>query len=148
MELILLENVEKLGRKGEVVRVRDGFGRNFLLPRSLALVADESNRKFVDELKAKAAKRHAKEKAEAEGLAQKLGGVKLSFERAVGEKEKLFGSVSADDVREALEQKGYSFEKKQILLKEPIRTLGACQVVVEVYPQVKATVSAEVIAKA
>lgn len=147
MQIVLLEDVEKVGRKGEVVRVRDGFGRNFLLPRNLALVADASNRKFVEEMKAKAAKRREKEKKEAETIAAKLKSVKLRFERAVGENEKLYGSVTSEDIREALEEQGYKFEKKQIQLKDAIRALGEFPVTVEVFPQVKATISAEVTAK-
>ncbi|HTL48182.1 MAG TPA: 50S ribosomal protein L9 [Verrucomicrobiae bacterium] len=148
MELILLQDVEKVGRKGEVVRVKEGFGRNFLLPRGYGLVANSANKKFVDDLKARAAKRREQEKDEAEGVAQKLKNVKIKLERQAGENEKLFGSVTADDIREALEERSYKFDKKQIQLKDPIRTLGAHQVTVEVYPQVKATLSIEVVAKA
>lgn len=147
MELILLQDVEKVGRKGEVIRVRDGFGRNFLLPQNLALVATSENRRFVDDLKARAAKRAAQEKADAEALAKKIQGVKLTLERAAGEQDKLFGSVTAEDIREALAEKKYSFDKKQIHLKDPIRNLGTYSVTLELYPQVKAAVSVEVVAK-
>ncbi len=147
MELILLQDVEKVGRKGDVIRVRDGFGRNFLLPQNLALVASRENRKFVDDLKARAAKRRAVEKAEAEVVAKKVQGLKVTLERAVGDQDKLYGSVTAEDVREALEAQKYIFDKKQIHLKEPIRSLGVHPVTVEIYPQVKATVSVEVVSK-
>ncbi len=147
MELILLQDVEKVGRKGDVIRVRDGFGRNFLLPQNLALVASRENRKFVDDLKARAAKRRAAEKAEAETAAKKLQGVKVTLERAVGDQDKLYGSVTAEDVREALEAQKHVFDKKQIHLKEPIRSLGVHPVTVELYPQVKVTVSVEVVSK-
>ncbi|MBU3759272.1 MAG: 50S ribosomal protein L9 [Candidatus Omnitrophica bacterium] len=147
MELILLQDVEKVGRKGEVIRVRDGFGRNFLLPQNLALVATKENRRFVDDLKARAAKRAAQEKAEAETLAKKIQGVKITLERAAGEQDKLFGSVTAEDIREALAEKKHAFDKKQIHLKEPIRHLGTFSVTLELYPQVKAAVSVEVVAK-
>jgi large subunit ribosomal protein L9 len=148
MELILLQDVEKVGRKGEVVKVKEGFGRNFILPRNLGLVASAANKKFVDDLKARAAKRLEKEKADAEAVAQKLKNVKIKLERQAGENEKLFGSVTADDIREALVEKNYTFDKKQIQLKDPIRALGVHQVNVEVFPQVKATLSVEVVAKA
>lgn len=147
MELILLQDVEKIGRKGEVIRVRDGFGRNFLLPQNLALVATRENRRFVDDLKARALKRLAEEKAAAETLAKKVNGLKITLERAAGEQDKLFGSVTAEDIREAFAEKKYNFEKKQIHLKEAIRSLGTYPVTLELYPQVKATVSVEVVSK-
>ena len=144
MELILLKDVNSVGRKGDVVRVREGFGRNFLLPRNLALVSTQANKKFIDDLKARAEKRRTEEKLEAQGLAKKLEGLKLEFTRAAGEKEKLFGSVTLEDIREALEKQGYKFDKRQIQLKDPIRALGVHPVLVEVYPQVKTTISVEV----
>jgi len=147
MELILLQDVEDLGRKGEVVKVKAGFGRNFLLPQNFALVATQANKKFVDDLKARSEKKLALEKTEAEGLAKKVNGVKILIERAVGEQGKLFGSVTADDICEELGKQNFSFKKKQIQLKEPIRSAGVFPVNVEVFPQVKAAISVEVVAK-
>lgn len=147
MELILLQDVEKIGRKGEVIRVRDGFGRNFLLPQNLALVATRENRRFVDDLKARAVKRMAEEKTAAEAAAKKLNGLTITLERASAEQDKLFGSVTVEDIREALAEKKHHFEKKQIHLKDPIRSLGTYPVTLELYPQVKATVSVEVVSK-
>lgn len=147
MELILLKDVEDVGRKGDVIRVKEGFGRNFLLPQKLALVATAANKKFVDDLKARADKRRAEEKAEAENLVKKLDGLKIQLERAVGEQGKLFGSVTAEDISEELGKQKYSFSRKQIQLKESIRSAGVFPVTVEVYPQVKATISVEVVAK-
>lgn len=147
MEVILLQDVEKIGRKGKIVRVKDGYGRNFLLPRGLALVSTAANRKFVEELRVRAEKRYAQEKEKAEQQAGKMKDLKLQAEAAAGEQGKLFGSVTADNIRELLEEKGHKFEKKQIHLKEPIRSLGIHEVTVELYPQVKVVVPVEVVPK-
>jgi large subunit ribosomal protein L9 len=148
MEIILLKNVESLGRKGDLVRVKKGYGRNFILPRNLGLVANAANQAFVKDLQARAQKRKIEEKKSAEVLVQKLEKASLKIAKTVGENEKLFGSVTSEDIREALTKLEYSFSKKQIQLKEPIKSLGVHTVVVEVYPQVKATVSVEVIPEA
>lgn len=147
MELILLQDVKTLGRKGEVVKVKEGFGRNYLLPRNLALNATKANQKFIQDLQARAAKRIAAEKAKAETEAKKLEKVKITIEQAVGENEKLFGAVTSEDIRQALEDKKHVFDRKQILLKDPIKALGVYSVSVEIYPQVKAAISVEVVAK-
>lgn len=147
MELILIKDVEQIGRKGEVVKVKEGFGRNFLLPQKLALKATKENKKFVDDLRARAEKKLAAEKAEAENAAKKLNEVKIQIERSVGEQGKLFGSVTAEDISEELAKQNYTIKKKQIHLKEPIRSAGVFPVTVEVFPQVKATISVEVVAK-
>ena len=148
MEVILLKDVEKVGRKGDVLRVRDGFGRNFLLPQGFALLSTRSNQKFIEEQKARTSKRRSAEKQKAEDQAEKLKELKLTVEAAAGEQDKLFGSVTADDIREALAKKGYLVDKKHIHLKEAIRTLGVHTASVEIYPQVKANISIEVIRKA
>jgi len=148
MEVILLKDVEKIGLKGEVKAVKDGFGRNFLLPRGLALVSTAENRKFVEEMKDRARKRYDKRKAEAQKKAAELKDVKLKIEAPSGEQGKLFGSVTADDIREALETAGHRLDKKQIHITEPIRTVGMHTVTVEIFPQIKETLSVEVIAKA
>ena len=147
MELILLQNVEKVGRKGDVVKVHDGFARNFLLPQKLALSSTRSNRQFVEEQRARSEVRHQKEKAGAQTQAEQLSQLKLILEAQAGEKGKLYGSVTADDIQQALSQKGFSVDKKQIHLKESIRSLGEHAVQVELHPQVKATVTIEVIQK-
>lgn len=148
MELILTENVEKVGRKGDVVRVRDGFARNFLIPRSLAVPATRANQEFVEEQRGRAQKRREKEKAEAQSLAEKLQAVKISIAAAAGEKDKLFGSITSEDICEALAKKGHTYDRKHVLLKEPIRSLGTFPVAIEIYPQVKATITVEVTKKA
>ena len=148
MEIILLKDVEKVGRKGDVLRVRDGFGRNFLLPQGLALRSTKANQQFIEEQKVRVSKRRAAEKTKAEGQAEKLKELKLAIQASAGEQDKLFGSITVEDIREALAKKGYAFDKKHIHLKEPIRALGSHPVSVEVYPQVRATVTVEVVKKA
>ena len=145
MELILLRDVDQVGRKGDLVKVRDGFGRNFLIPRGLALAATRSNQQFVEEQKVRAATRREKEQALAQGKAEKLQNLRLTVEAKAGEQDKLYGSVTAEDIREALKKQGYDFDKKQIRLEESIRSLGTWTVEVEIYPQVKAAVTVEVV---
>ena len=147
MEVILLKDVEKVGRKGDVLRVRDGFGRNFLLPQGFALLSTRANQKFVEEQKTRVSKRRAAETLKAKDQAEKLQELKLVIQAAAGEHDKLFGSVTAEDICEALAKNGYAVDKKHIHLKESIRTLGLHPVSVELYPQVKATVTVEVIRK-
>lgn len=148
MELILTKNVDKVGRRGDVVRVRDGFARNFLIPQNLAIPSTRANQEFVAEQKTRAQNRREKEKAEAQKVAEKLSGLKLVIESAAGEKDKLFGSVTQEDISEALKAKGHHYDRKHILLKEPIRSLGSHVVTVEIYSQVKASVAVEVVKKA
>lgn len=147
MELILIGNVEKVGRKGDVVRVRDGFARNFLIPRSLAVPATRANREFVEEQKVRVQKRREKERVEAQDVVQKLNNLKVQIEASAGEKDKLFGSITAEDIREALQKQGHRYDRKHIILKGPIRSIGVHPVVVEIYPQVKATITVEVVKK-
>ena len=148
MELILLQDVEKVGRKGDVIRVRDGFARNFLIPRKLALAATSENQEFVEEHKKRAETRREKERAAAQARAEKMASVKIRLEAQAGEQDKLYGSVTAEEIAEALGRKGYEVDKKQILLKESIRTLGIHSISVEIYPQVKANINIEVVRKA
>jgi large subunit ribosomal protein L9 len=148
MELILLQDVEKVGRKGEVVRVRDGFARNVLIPRKLALAATSENQVFVEEHKKRAEARREKEKTAAQTLADKMSSVKIKIEAQAGEQEKLFGSVTSEEIAEALSKKGFEVDKKQIQMKDAIKSLGSHSVAVEIYPQVKANITVEVIRKA
>jgi large subunit ribosomal protein L9 len=148
MEVILIENVEKVGRKGDVIRVRDGFGRNFLLPRKLAIPSTRANQEFVTEQKERSARRREKEKAEAQALADKMSQAKIVISAQAGEGDKLFGSVTAEDIAESLNKKGFSVDRKDIQLKDSIRALGTFTVAVEVFPQIKATVNVEVVKKA
>ncbi len=147
MELILTKDIEHVGRKGDVVRVKDGFARNFLLPQGAAVPSTKANKVFVEEQKVRTQKKREKEKGAAEAQAEKLSKVKVSIEAQAGEQDKLFGSVTSEEISQALKRQGYDFNKKQIQLKESIRTLGVHPVVIEVYPQVKTTVSVEVVRK-
>lgn len=145
MELILLKDVEKVGRKGEVVRVRDGFARNFLFPQKLALAVTVENLVFVEEHKARAVKRHEKEKQAAVTLGAKLQATKVTLQVKAGEQGKLFGSVTSEDIATEISRRGFSVDKKQIGLKEPIRAVGSYPVSVELYPEVKVPVTVEVV---
>jgi len=138
MQLILCENVDKLGKKGQIIEVSKGYARNFLLPRKLAMEVNDNNvRRMEKEMKLVAVK-HAKEKEESEVLAARIEGLKLSFRRKVHGDE-LYGSVSAVDVAEALEAKGHAIEKRKIQLDEPIKSLGEFSVTAKLHPEVAAT---------
>ena len=147
MNIILCQEIEKLGKVGQVLRVKDGYARNFLFPRKLAIPSTRANQQFVEEQKVRAERRRDKEKAEAVAVSEKLSSVKISLSVQAGEQDKLYGSVTTEDIAAALAQKGYAIQKKQVLLKEPIRTLGSHPVAVELYSQVKATVTVEVVRK-
>ncbi len=143
MQLILCENVDKLGKKGDIVEVRPGFARNFLLPRNLAMEVNDNNVRRMEKDKKLVAVEHAKEKEEGEALASQISGIKLSFRRKV-HGEELYGSVSAADVVEALAAKGYSVERRQILLDEPIKSLGEFPVTARLHPEVSTTLTVTV----
>ncbi len=147
MEVILKEDVNKLGQRGDVVKVADGYGRNFLLPQKLAIEATPANKVVIDQMKQAAVRRSAKEKSEAELLVNQLNQVELTFERRVGENEHLFGSVTAAEIAQALEHKGYTIDRRKLQLEEPLRQLGEFHVPVklhrEVTAHVKVTVKAE-----
>lgn len=147
MEVILLKDVEKLGKRGDVVKIRDGFGRNFLLPRRLACPATRENRTVIEIERKRATQRRVREGAEAETLAQKIGSLRLRLEVAVGEKDKLYGSVTSQDLAQALAREGVSLGKKQFRLPEPIRSLGTHAVPIELEAGVKATLQVEIIKK-
>lgn len=138
MQLILCENVDKLGKKGQVVDVSKGYARNFLLPRKLAMELNDNNRRRMEKEMKLVAIKHAKEKEESEAVAAGIEGLKLSFRRKVHGDE-LYGSVSAGDVAEALEAKGHAIEKRKIQLDEPIKSLGEFSVTAKLHPEVVAT---------
>lgn len=124
MEVILREDVEKVGARGSVVKVADGYARNFLLPKRLAVAATEANRKIVEQEREAHLRREAKAKGEAEDLGRLMANVRLTFRQRVGENDHLFGSVTAKDIAEALEAQNYHIERRRVQLDEPIRTLG------------------------
>jgi large subunit ribosomal protein L9 len=140
MELLLRQDVEKLGRRGEVVQVAVGYGRNYLLPRGLAMEVNASNRAVIEkERKAHEAKL-AKEKAEFEGLAGRINTLRFVAPRRVGENNTLYGSVTSGDIAEFLAGKGIELDKRKIQLEEPIKTLGEHEVKIKLHPEVSATI--------
>jgi large subunit ribosomal protein L9 len=140
MEVILKEDVAKLGSRGDVVKVAEGYGRNYLLPRKLAMEATAANRAIIDQMKAAAQRRFARDKADAEGLALQLEDLTLTFRRKVGEKDHLFGSVTSGDVAEALEAKGFTVDRRKVHLDDPIKSLGEFQVSMRLHKEVTASV--------
>lgn len=145
MEVLLTQNVPDVGKKGDVVKVRDGFGRNCLLPKKLAILATRSNQAFFQDQKIRSAARKAKEKEAAEKKAKELTDLHIKIEVKAGDGDKLYGSIGADDIRQALAQKGHEFEKKQVRLREPLKSLGTHQVNLEIYPQVKTRLTVELV---
>ena len=138
MEVILKEDVAKLGSRGEVVKVAEGYGRNFLLPRKLAIEATPGNKKVIEQMRAAALRRSAKEKAQAEELSKQFEGLSVSFERRSGEHDQLFGSVTSGDISEALEKKGFSVDRRKIQLHEPLKSLGDFTVAIKLHKDVTA----------
>jgi len=136
MEVILKEDVAKLGSRGDVVKVAEGYGRNYLLPRKLAIQATAGNKKVIEQMKAAAVRRSAKEKAQAEELSKQFDGLSVSFQRKAGEHDQLFGSVTASDVADALEKKSFSVDRRKIQLHEPLRTLGEFTVPIKLHKDV------------
>ena len=140
MEVILKEEVENLGRRGDVVKVADGYGRNYLLPRKLAMQATAANKAVIEQMQQSALRRSAREKADAEKLVAQYDALTLSFARKVGENEQLFGSVTSADVAQALESKGFATDRRKIQLPEPLRQLGEFLVPVRLHREVTAHV--------
>ncbi|MBM3297025.1 MAG: 50S ribosomal protein L9 [Candidatus Aminicenantes bacterium] len=146
MKVILKIDVENLGRKGDIVNVSAGYGRNYLLPRKLALEVTPTNTKMIDIERRALGKRQEKERQSLQDLIGKLGAVTLTFRRKTGEKDHIFGSVSAGDIKEALAGLGFEMDKKKIVLEEPLRRLGNYTVPVRVFQDEKAEIKVEVAA--
>jgi large subunit ribosomal protein L9 len=140
MQIILQEDVDKLGNRGEVVTVAEGYARNFLLPRKMALQATPGNMKRLEKMRAAFAKKESVEKGDAQKLAEMLAGVSLEISRKSGENDQLFGSVTGADVSEALAAKGFTIDKKKITLAEPIKTIGEFDVPIKLHREIVATV--------
>jgi large subunit ribosomal protein L9 len=138
MEVILKEDIEKLGSRGDVVKVAEGYGRNFLLPRKLAIEANKGNKTVIEQMKASSARKSATEKAAAEQLAKQFGDVSLEFSRKVGEKDHLFGSVTSADLADALAKKGFDIDRRKIQLDEPLKSLGEYDVPIRLHRDVTA----------
>jgi large subunit ribosomal protein L9 len=147
MEVILKEDVLKLGNRGDVVKVADGYGRNYLLPEKLAIEATPANKAVIEQMKHSAVRKLAKEKVEAEELSKLLDAVELVFERKTGESDHLFGSVTAADIAGQLAEKGYTVDRRKIALDDPLRSLGEFHVPIKLHREVtahlKVTVKAE-----
>jgi large subunit ribosomal protein L9 len=138
MEVILKEDVAKLGSRGDVVKVAEGFGRNYLLPRKLAIKATAGNKAVVEQMKAAAVRRSAKEKAGAEALAKQFEGVSVTFQRRSGEQDQLFGSVTAGDISEALAKKGFDLDRRKLQIHDPLKSLGEFTVPIKLHKDVTA----------
>jgi len=145
MKVILRENVENLGKIGDIVRVSDGYARNFLLPRNLVTVANENNVREIEHHKHALAKKAERDRKDAQEIAKKLEQHSVTISRKVGENEKLFGSVTTGDIADALSAAGYAVEKRQIQLAEPIKQLGVNTVAVKLATDVSAQVKVWVV---
>lgn len=139
--VILQENVDNLGRTGDIVRVKDGYARNFLVPRGLAVVADGRNVRHLEHQKRLAAARKHKALASARGLAEQLGSAAVTITKEAGEDNKLFGSVTNRDIAEALSADGFDVDKRHIHIEEPIRTLGVKQVAIKLHAEIETTLT-------
>jgi large subunit ribosomal protein L9 len=145
MEIILREDIEKLGTRGQVVKVAAGYARNYLLPKRLAVTATESNKKIVEQERQGHLRREAKLKNEAEDLAKILGGVTVTIAQKAGENDQLFGSVTAKDITEALEKQNFSIDRRKIHLDEPIKQLGEHKVTVRLHREVPTEITVNVV---
>jgi large subunit ribosomal protein L9 len=148
MEVILKEDVDNLGHRGDVVKVAEGFGRNYLLPRKLAMQATQANKAVIEQMKTSAARRSATEKVQAEELAAKLEPVVLSFTRKSGEEGRLFGSVTSSDIATELGAKGFEIDRRKVQLPEALKTVGEFSVGVKLHREVTAHIKVKVLAEA
>jgi large subunit ribosomal protein L9 len=136
MEVILKEDVNKLGQRGDVVKVADGYGRNYLLPGKLAIEATAANKSVIEQMKGSSIRKLAKEKIESEELSKKLESVELVFERKVGENDHLFGSVTSGDIAQQLADKGFTIDRRKISLEDPLKSLGEFHVPIKLHREV------------
>ena len=152
MEVILKEDVAKLGSRGDVVRVAEGYGRNYLLPKKLAIEATAANRAVIEQMKAAAVRRAAREQGDAQALAQQVAGVTLNFTRKSGEHDQLFGSVTSADIAGELEHQGLNIDRRKIQLDEPLKHVGEFNVPIKLHKDVtvpvKVVISKQAVAEA
>ncbi len=148
MEVILREDVEKLGHRGEVVKVAPGYARNFLLPRRIAVAATAANKKIVDQEREAYLRKEAKVQADAQDLGKMLAAVDITISQKAGENDQLFGSVTSADIAVALEKKGYHVDRKKIQLDDPIKTLGDFKVPVKLHKEVTVELPVHVVREA
>jgi len=139
VEVILREDVQTLGRRGDVVKVAEGYGRNFLLPRGLAMAVNDSNKAMIEKEKRAHVARLAKEKSEFEALAARIASLRFIAPRKVGENDALYGSVTSGDVAEFLKAKGIDIDKRKVQLEEPVKKLGEHEVGIKLHPEVTAS---------
>jgi large subunit ribosomal protein L9 len=144
MQIILQEDIDKLGHRGDVVTVKPGYARNFLLPRKLAIEASTGNMKALERIRTSLAKKTATELEAAQKQAGLLNGVSLAFKRKTGENDQMFGSVTSADIAEALVAQGFKIEKRQVQLADPLKALGEYTVTIKVFRDVTAEVKAHV----
>ena len=144
-KVLLREDVDDLGARGEIVRVRAGYARNYLLPRKLALAVTEANKRQIDRERKIADAREAEEKSQAEAFAQRLSEVELEIGRRVGENDTLYGSVTSADIAHALQAKGFEVEKRKIHLPEPLKALGEFEVPLKLHREVTVPLKVKVV---
>jgi large subunit ribosomal protein L9 len=145
MEVILREHIEHLGRRGDIVKVAEGYARNYLLPRKLALAVTEANKRQIEREKKVAEVRDAEDKAHAEALARRITEAPIEIARRVGEQDALYGSVTSADVVHALQAKGFEVDKRKVHLPEPLKSLGEFTVPVKIHREVTAQVTVKVV---
>jgi large subunit ribosomal protein L9 len=145
MKVILRKDVEKLGKRGEVKNVSDGYARNFLFPKNLVMEVTKPNMKVIEDEKKRETAKHNKLKGESEALAAKIGKITVTVSRQVGEEDKMFGAVTTDDIAEAVKAEGVEIDKRKIVLDEPIRSLGTYEVPIKLHTEVTATVKVWVV---
>jgi large subunit ribosomal protein L9 len=147
MEVILREHVEHLGRRGDVVKVAEGYARNYLLPRKLALAVTDNNKRQIEREKKLAEARDLEEKSQAEAIAQRLTQLDIEIARRVGENDTLYGSVTSQDIAQALKDKGFDVDKRKITLPEPLKALGDATVPVKIHRDVTVQLRVKVVAQ-
>jgi len=145
MEVILREHVDNLGKRGEIVKVADGFARNYLLPRKLALPATDGNRKHVERERKIMEMREAQEKSGAEAIATRLATVEIAIARRVGDTEQLYGSVTAADIVDFLTSKGFDVDRRKLILPEPLKALGEFDVPLKLHREVTVPLKVKVV---
>ena len=145
MEVILREHVDNLGKRGEIVKVADGYARNYLLPRKLALPATEGNRKHVERERKKMEVREGEEKSAADAIASRLGLIDISIARRVGDTEQLYGSVTSADIVDFLKAKGFDIDRRKLILPEPIKALGEYNVPLKLHREVTVPLKVKVV---
>jgi large subunit ribosomal protein L9 len=145
MVVIVRDHVEKLGRRGEIVKVADGYARNYLLPRKLALPATDGNKKHVERERKIMETREAQEKSQAEAIATRLAAIDISIARRVGETDQLYGSVTAADITDFLKAKGFEVDRRKLILPEPIKAIGEFDVPLKLHREVTVPLKVKVV---